>query len=524
MRLSTDVHVALPAGLLVATCREKPHGLPGAHRIGSRPRHPAARSKAPFTISRMDVRSQQVGTRAPLVARGAVAIDGSDAIVLTEPDGTIASWDRHARAMFGYSSEEVVGLPLCTLFAADRRDAVDGLARAMPSAPLRLVASALDKDGVCFETEITASRTLAVRDGAIGVVEVVRDITESRAVEAALVACAGARDCATAVALVGEALKRWVPYSALTLGRAGAGTAVEVQGTRVVVPLMSAERVFATLRVRLFDGRMVSGRILRVLAAVADAIGPPLWRTRELEEKSRTIGRLKRLDRLEKELLALITHDMRTPLTVISSFASTLRDNWQDLSEGERLAGLEAILRNGESLARFVEQDLELALVGAGELRYEIATFDIAGQIDRIVDDFARTADRQFARRIDRPLALVRADPRRNSQILCNLISNALKFSPPDAPVEICAVSRDQVVHVAVRDHGPGISPTDLPQVFRKFSRLMTPGVRAPHGTGLGLYLCKRMVAAQGGQIWVESREGAGATFTYTLPLATDAI
>jgi signal transduction histidine kinase len=257
--------------------------------------------------------------------------------------------------------------------------------------------------------------------------------------------------------------------------------------------------------------------------AVARAIGPSIARALELEEKSRAIGRLQRLDRLEKEFLALITHDMRTPLAVIGGLAANLRENWQELPDGERLEGLDAILRNERSLTRLVEHDLELALIDAGRLQYDITAFDMADDVGLTINDFARTAGARISLRVDAPLPLVRADRQRNGQILGNLLSNAVKYSPSGAAVEVRVFHRASMVHVSVGDEGAGIAAADVSKLFRKFSRCDASDGRRVRGTGLGLYLSRRMVEAQGGRIWVESRPSHGATFVYTLPAAVRA-
>jgi signal transduction histidine kinase len=118
----------------------------------------------------------------------------------------------------------------------------------------------------------------------------------------------------------------------------------------------------------------------------------------------------------------------------------------------------------------------------------------------------------------ERGLPLVRCDPDRHWQILMNLLSNALKFSAPETPVEVELSRCNSMVQVAVQDHGPGIEPRDLPKLFQKFSRV---GTRQPApGKGLGLYVSRAMIEAQGGQMWVQSEPGRGSTFVYTLPSA----
>jgi PAS domain S-box-containing protein len=469
--------------------------------------------------------------RTPVLSlNGHVGRNGRDAqksaAVLVRLDGSIASWDDGARAMFGWSPHEVVGLPFFTLFTEESRDAVDGLWRAGPCDPVSVSATGCDRSGTDFETEMTASRTLAVRDGAVGFVALVRDMTEQRAAANALFACTGARDSAAAVAAVRTAVEPWVQIADLSLGDAHGPRFRRPPGAGCLQMRLSLEsdgRAGATLDVVFAEPRQATPRAIRVLCAVARAIGPSIARTIELEEQSRAIGQLRRNDRLEKEFLALITHDMRTPLAVIAGFASNLRDNWDELPDGQRLEGLDAILRNGRSLTRLVEQDLQLASMDANQLRYDMTAFDIASEIEWIVGDVVRTTGRRISLRVEGPLPLVTADRQRNAQVLANLLSNAVKFSPRHTLVDVEAFQRSTEVHVVVHDRGRGISRGDQLDLFRKFSRPGASRSAATPGTGLGLYLCKCMVEAQGGRIWVESRPGRGATFTYTLPVAPPA-
>jgi PAS domain S-box-containing protein len=432
-----------------------------------------------------------------------------DAVVLVGLDGSIESWDEDAQAIFGWAPESVLGMPLWALFTDDSRDAVDALRRGTTGAA-SAAATALDPDRVRIATEIATTRTIVVRNGAVGYVLIVRDVTEQHAIAGALRACAGAGDPASAVAAVRDSLSRWVPLTDLSLVR----PCSERFGHEG-----EPHEVFGMLTAKFPEGGPETPRTRQLLAAVADAVGPALARSVELEEKSHALRRLRRSDRLQAEFLALITHDMRTPLAVIAGFATNLHDNWQDLPGAERLEELDAIRRHSRSLTRIVEQDLQLALIDAGELPYELTPFDLAADIDRIVNEFACIARTRISLSIEGPLPLVRADKQRNAQVLTNILSNAVKYSPSQGVVAVRVFQRGPMVHVAVRDNGCGISQADARRLFRKFSRVGRNGTPAVDGTGLGLYLSKRMVEAQRGRIWVESRPGNGATFTYTLPV-----
>jgi PAS domain S-box-containing protein len=499
----------------------------------------------------------------------------TEASVLVGLDGTIGSWGRDARRMFGRSPEQVVGFPFWSLFTPDCRGDIEVLARTAQSEPRHVLATGLDTDGTRFDAEVFSTRTLGVRDGTEGVVEMVRDVTERRAVEACLVACSAGCDGGLVLAALGDALRRWIPCADLTLRVVGedrqrrmyrdGGGALEVLdgdqahagnplqhfaddhdpvvvqntaaaafrldsrlaarglGSYALMPVAVDGRVFATLNVAFRDTGMATPRRVRLLATIAEAIGPALSRALEFEEKSREIGRFERLERLDKELRALATHDMRTPLAVIAGFAGSLREKWDELPDRERLEGLDAILRNGESLTRLVEQDLERALTDDCELRCEIASFDLSAQIERVVEDFARTADARFGVRMPELPSLARADEHRSWQVLANLLSNAVKFSSRGARIEVELLERGAMAHVTVRDDGRGISTSDQRRIFDKFARATAVENGGVSGTGLGLYLSKRLVESQGGRIRVESRLGQGSAFTYTLPLALSA-
>lgn len=161
---------------------------------------------------------------------------------------------------------------------------------------------------------------------------------------------------------------------------------------------------------------------------------------------------------------------------------------------------------------------LEVARIESGKFAYDLRPLALKEEVERTVGDLTMpNADR--VRVFAEPgLPVMRGDPDRNRHVLTNLLSNALKFSPPDTTVEVELTHRDSVVEVAVRDHGQGIEPSDLPKLFRKFSRVGTPEQLAVEGSGLGLYISRAMVEAQGGRIWVHSEPGRGPTFAYTLP------
>jgi signal transduction histidine kinase len=173
-------------------------------------------------------------------------------------------------------------------------------------------------------------------------------------------------------------------------------------------------------------------------------------------------------------------------------------------------------------LSGLVEDVLQVARIESGQFAYEVAPFDLPALVRRTAGEIELGSDSPRIRVVaaaELPPAM--GDGERNWQVLTNLLSNALKFSPDDAPVEVAITTDGTELTVAVRDQGAGIDADDMVRLFQKFSRIRTADVRGKiKGTGLGLYICQQIVEAQGGRIWAESTVGAGSTFIYTIPAA----
>jgi signal transduction histidine kinase len=255
---------------------------------------------------------------------------------------------------------------------------------------------------------------------------------------------------------------------------------------------------------------------LSAFATLAEERADVLSRERDANE------RLRQLDQLKTEFVAMVAHDLRSPMSVISGFADTIHDRWDDLTDEDKLAYLRLISRNTRSLAEFVEDVLQVARMESGELHYDMHPFDARTVVQRIVTDM-QVAHPELQLTVEVPDILPHAmgDEERNWQILNNLVSNAVKFAEgePEVRLEISLIPDERAVAIAVQDNGIGIADEDLPRLFRRFSRVGSSRGKVA-GTGLGLYIVKSMVEAQGGRIWVQSEPGRGSTFTYTLPLA----
>ena len=239
------------------------------------------------------------------------------------------------------------------------------------------------------------------------------------------------------------------------------------------------------------------------------------------DRQHEAVRRLEELNRLKDDFVALVSHDLRSPMTIIGGWAKTLRANWDQLDVKQRDRAFDRIERTVDHLSTFVDSILQIAAIESGGFSYDIKPFDIHALILRTAVD-ARDNGRGISIEVKVPddLPPVLADEQRTWQILMNLASNATKFSPAGGRVIIIASADDTSVDVSISDEGPGIAAEDQSKLFKKFSRLAQPSSSDVKGSGLGLYITKLLVEGQGGRISVESELGTGATFTFSLPRA----
>jgi signal transduction histidine kinase len=231
--------------------------------------------------------------------------------------------------------------------------------------------------------------------------------------------------------------------------------------------------------------------------------------------------RLREVDALKDDLIALVSHELRTPLTSIVGYLELVQEEEDELKEEHR-NHLAVVQRNAHRLLGLVSDLLFAAQVQAGRLTLEKDFVSVSELLDEAVATALPTAaDRQIDMTVHASdVAHVIGDRQRLAQVLDNLLSNALKFTPPNGSVVVSMFPRDTTVLIEVSDTGLGISPADQKRLFTRFFRTEAAMQKEIKGTGLGLSIVKAIVEGHGGEITVESAEGKGATFRIVLPLA----
>ncbi|MGH9281623.1 MAG: PAS domain-containing sensor histidine kinase [Acidimicrobiales bacterium] len=285
----------------------------------------------------------------------------------------------------------------------------------------------------------------------------------------------------------------------------------EGMGSAAVVPLVARNLTLGALLVHSSEPGGIRQRALveqaaaRVAMALANSDLRNVVSRFEADEEAA---------HFREELLAAVSHDMQTPLAVLLGSIRALEAG-EDLSPRERGQLYERMGRRGLQLRILVQQFLDYSRLGAGRpIVVRPALTDLRFALTRLEADIAgrRPVTVEFPR--DLPPAWV--DPDRLDQVMANLVSNALKFSPAGSPITIEARATADTVHIEVVDRGQGMSPSDLATVFEKFHR--GAGAEGTPGTGLGLYVSRAVVEAQGGRLLAASTLGEGSRFTVVLP------
>jgi len=234
----------------------------------------------------------------------------------------------------------------------------------------------------------------------------------------------------------------------------------------------------------------------------------------------RDISRLRQIENLRSALLATVSHELQTPISIIKAYASTLARPDVQWSEQTIKDKLQAIEEESDRLSELVSKLLYTSRLESGEFSLNKLLLDLPQEVQKVARRFAAQAEIHKLE-VDFPpdFPPVLADPEKVEEVLTNLIENAIKFSPQGGTITIKGEISQNEILVTVTDEGIGIPLRDQERVFDRFYRVEDGSTKSTQGTGLGLYICKTLIEAHGGRFWVNSELGKGARFTFSLPI-----
>jgi signal transduction histidine kinase/ActR/RegA family two-component response regulator len=287
------------------------------------------------------------------------------------------------------------------------------------------------------------------------------------------------------------------------------------------LPLLADGSVFGVLSFQFTVPVNFDDEYSALLTSVAQHCAQALDRARLYETADRARAEAEAANRSKDDFLSTISHELRTPLNAMLGWAAMLRNGSVEASRTQR--AIEAIFNNATRQSRLIEELLDVSRIVAGRASLDLQTVDLGENISGSVEAMMPlAASKGVELRFEAtPDVHVVADPRRLEQVFLNLLSNAVKFTPPDGSIAVHVEVSGESAHVRVVDSGAGIEAAFLPHVFERFRQADSAPTRSVGGLGLGLFIARQLVEAQGGVIRVDSEgAGRGATFTVTLPAA----
>jgi signal transduction histidine kinase/DNA-binding response OmpR family regulator len=284
--------------------------------------------------------------------------------------------------------------------------------------------------------------------------------------------------------------------------------------TALVVPLLQESGATGTIAVLSDKGGGFSGDDQSLLVNLASQASIAI-------NNARVYGKIQALDRMKSEFVAVVSHEVRTPLTAIKGTLEILGDSQYFEIPAPQLELLQICQTNVERLETLINDILDFSKLESSRLSTHFVRAHLDSLLESVIVNLGNVAEKAgitIRIQIAPDLPAVEADELRVSQVMSNLLSNAIKFSHQGETIEVRARAEDGGVVVEIEDRGIGIAQDDLPKLFTKFRQLDSSSTRKTGGTGLGLAISKGIVEEHNGRIWVESRRGQGSCFSFWLP------
>lgn len=289
----------------------------------------------------------------------------------------------------------------------------------------------------------------------------------------------------------------------------------------IAVPLAARGEIYGVIAVATHARRHFVPAEVRLIERIGAEIGMGVQKSRLLKETQKQAEKLKAANKLHSDFSAMIVHDLRPPLHTIIGATQMMKDGLFGPVNENQKNWLDRVKNNAAGLIALVSDFLDLSKLESGRIELLQTEINIAELVQNTVQNFAPLTTSKnitLTCHAENPIVPIHADRRRLEQVLTNLVSNAVKFTDPGGAIEVRLQSNNKGLRVEIQDSGVGIPRHEIENLFQKYRQAQNLPVPAQEGSGLGLVICKMIVEAHGGKIWVDSEEGKGATFTFTMP------
>ena len=295
--------------------------------------------------------------------------------------------------------------------------------------------------------------------------------------------------------------------------------------TTLAVPMLKGDELIGTITIYRLEVKPFTAKQIALMETFADQAVIAIENVRlfdEIQDKSRQLAEA---SQHKSQFLANMSHELRTPLNAILGYNELIVDGIYGTPSEKMQAVLKRVESNGRHLLGLINAVLDLSKIEAGQFTLDLADYslqNVAQTVYNAVEPLALDKKLVFKAEVQSDLPPGRGDERRLTQVLLNLVGNAIKFTDA-GEVVIKADASNGTFNLAVRDTGPGISAADQAKLFQEFQQADNSNTRKKEGTGLGLAISKRIIEMHGGRIWIELQVGQGSTFFVTLPVQAQA-
>lgn len=463
----------------------------------------------------------------------AVLASALDAVVSIDHEGRITEFNPAAERMFGYRTKEVIGKTVAETIIPTGLPNLHG--EGLNKGSLAET-TARRSDGREFPVEVSVSKVdLPGTESLLGVIRDIgerkkaeEELNERESYKSALLASIAESVVTTdpdghitSINPAMETLGGWAEAEVVGRLYADVYSIYDHSGRPVPLEKRVLSRAIKT-RQRVasngFDLMLITrdGRRVPIAITASPIIGNDGGMLGGVDIV-RDVSADREVDQMKSALVSTVSHELRTPLTMIQGFSELLLTRKFDAKQSAE--ALQQINASSERLGRLIDDLLSVSRIESGKLAPRKEELNLSELIGEIAAQYVGV--RTVRADIPRGLPSVTADRDMLVQILTNLVSNAVKYSPEAAPVEVTAAPNNGNIEISVTDRGFGITDQEMNNLFEKFYRVDRPEVQKVGGTGLGLFISRSLVEMQGGQIWVTSSAGKGSTFSFSLPVAS---
>lgn len=470
-----------------------------------------------------------LSAREQLLFQATILENITESVIVTDLTGTIIYWNKGAQALFGYSSEEVLGKTPALLYPdIDERQLARDLQQVLQGQDYVGKWKGRRKDATRVWVAI---KTTLLRNAAaevVGFLGVASDITagkEAGEIRRRLAAIVESSDDA----IVGKTLDGIITSWNAAAERLFGYSPQEAIGKHItlIIPVelyREEEEIIAKLRqgIRIQHYETVRLRKDGTRIEVSLSISPVKDETDKIigaAKIARDISERRELERRKDEFISMASHELKTPVTALKGFTQVLQRRFQSRHDAESVRFLARMDAQINKLTTLIGDMLDLSKMRNGQLEYRMERFDLAELVREIVENVQETTQTHHLLLEKAVEVQVYGDRDRIGQVLINLLTNAIKYSPSAERIMVRMAVHEGSALVSVQDFGIGISQSYQESIFQRYYQVNEPAEKTYPGLGIGLYIARQIIERHQGRLWVQSRKGEGSIFRFSLPL-----